>query len=67
MPDFYWLIIWEPFAESAFSQIKLIVRSSTKVLLNTGAVVEEGAVQWVIFGLIIHALCDISHVVAIPL
>ena len=36
--------------------IKLIVRSSTKVLLKTGAVVEEGAVQWVIFGLIIHAL-----------
>ena len=47
MPDFYWLIIWEPFAESAFSQIKLIVRSSTKVLLKTGAVVEEGAVRWV--------------------
>ena len=30
------------------------------MLLKTGAVVEEGAVQWVIFGLIIHALCDIS-------
>ena len=47
--------------------IKLIVRSSTKVLLKTGAVVEEGAVHWVIFGLIIHALCDISDVVAILL
>ena len=45
MPDFYWLIVWEPFAESTVSQIKLIVRSSTKVLLNTGAVVKEGAVQ----------------------
>ena len=49
------------------SQIKLVVRSSTKVLLKTGAVVEEGAVHWDIFGLIIHALCDISDVVAIRL
>ena len=32
--------------------IKLIVRSSTKVLLNTGAVVEEGAVQWASWGLL---------------
>ena len=52
MPDFYWLIVWEPFAESTVSQIKLIVRSSTKVLLNTGAVVEEGAVQWASWGLL---------------
>ena len=58
---------WEPFAESAFFPLKLIVRSSTKVLLKTGAVVEEGAVHWVIIGLIIHALCDISDVVAIRL
>ena len=51
-----WLIVWgEPFAESTVSQIKLIVRSSTKVLLKTGAVVEEGAVQWVILRFIILA------------
>ena len=47
-----WLMVWEPFAESTVSQIKLIVRSSTKVLLNTGAVVEEGAVQWASWGLL---------------
>ena len=50
-----------------FLSIKLIVRSLTKVLLKTGAVVDKGAVHLGHLRAIIHALCDISDVVAILL